>query len=172
MQAFNQSPKIIILMGVSGSGKTTIGKKLAAKLGWNFYDADDFHPQTNLEKMSQGIPLTDEDRWPWLDRLRSLILELIERDQPAVLACSALKASYRERLLRDTRRAALVYLRGDYRLIKRRMEAREDHYFEADMLRSQFEALEEPREALVIDIDARPRAIVRDILERLSLGDL
>lgn len=172
MQAFNQSPKIIILMGVSGSGKTTIGKKLAAKLGWNFYDADDFHPQTNLEKMSQGIPLTDEDRWPWLDRLRSLILELIERDQPAVLACSALKASYRERLLRDTRRTALVYLRGDYRLIKRRMEAREDHYFEADMLRSQFEALEEPREALVIDIDSRPRAIVRDILERLSLGDL
>lgn len=159
-------------MGVSGSGKTTVGRKLADKLNWNFYDADDFHPKTNLEKMSRGIPLTDEDRWPWLDQLHSLILELIEKDQPAVLACSALKASYRERLLRDTRHTVLVYLRGSYKLIKRRMEARVDHYFEADMLTSQFKSLEEPHEALVIDIDAHPSAIVREIIKSLNLGDL
>lgn len=160
-----------MLMGVSGSGKTTLGRRLAGKLGWSFYDADDFHPQSNLEKMSRGIPLTDEERWPWLDRLRSLILELIEMDHQAVLACSALKASYRERLLRDTRQTALVYLRGDYELIKRRMEARQDHFFDASMLKSQFEILEEPNESTVVNINAPIDAIVNEIIMSLDLSD-
>lgn len=159
-------------MGVSGSGKTTIGRKLAANLDWDFYDADDFHPRANLDKMSRGIPLTDEDRWPWLDRLRNLILELIDKDQPAVLACSALKASYRERLLRDTHQTQLVYLRGDYELIKRRMEARQDHYFEANMLKGQFEIFEEPRNSVVVSIHARPHEIVKEIIRRLDLSNM
>lgn len=159
-------------MGVSGSGKTTLGRTLAEKLGWDFYDADEFHSHANLKKMSRGIPLTDEDRWLWLDRLRSLILELIKKDHQAVLACSALKASYRERLLRDTHHTALVYLRGDYELIKRRMEARQDHYFEAGMLKSQFKILEEPEESIVVNVDAQPNAIVKEIIMRLGLSGL
>jgi gluconokinase len=168
----NRSTQIIVLTGVSGSGKTTLGRKLAEKLDWDFYDADDFHLHTNLEKMARGIPLTDEDRWPWLDRLRHLILELIEKDHQAVVACSALKTSYRERLLRDTRHTQLVYLRGDYELIKRRMEARQDHFFEAGMLKSQFEILEEPRESIIVNIDAQPDVIVEEIIKRLDLSDL
>lgn len=157
-------------MGVSGSGKTTIGKTLAQILEWDFYDADDFHPPENIEKMARGIPLTDADRRPWLDPLNDLILECLEEGRPAVLACSALKRSYRERLFKDTRRTALVYLKGDYELINKRMETRENHYFDADMLKSQFEILDEPQRALTVEVDADPNAIVAEIIHGLGLS--
>jgi gluconokinase len=164
-------PKAIVLMGVSGSGKTRVGKKLAEELGWDFYDGDEFHPQANIEKMSHGIPLTDADRWPWLDRLNQQILECLENCWPGVLACSALKQSYRERLLKNTSRTALVYLRGDFQLINQRMQQRHGHYMQAGMLQSQFEALEEPTKGLAVDIDMEPDIIVTEIIQRLDLQE-
>lgn len=162
-------PKVIVLMGVAGSGKTTVGIKLAQELGWEFYDADQFHSEENIEKMARGIPLTDADRWPWLDRLHNLILDRLKKDRPAVLACSALKKVYQERLLRDTRRAALVFLRGGFDLIYERLQERQDHYMEAGMLESQFAALEEPEEALAVEIESAPNEIVEEIVRRLGL---
>lgn len=164
-------PKVIVLMGVSGSGKTRVGKKLAEELGWDFYDGDEFHPQVNIEKMSRGIPLTDADRWPWLDRLNQRILECLENYRPAVLACSALRQSYRERLLKNTSRTALVYLRGDFQLINQRMQQRHGHYMQAGMLQSQFEASEEPTKGLAVDIDMEPDIIVTEIIQRLDLQE-
>ena len=158
---------VIILMGVSGSGKTTVGLKLASALGWPFFDADDLHPPENIDRMSRGIPLTDEDRKPWLFRLRDLIVEQLENDSPAVIACSALKDSYR-RILRCDGQVKLVYLRGSYELIEQRMEARAGHYFKAGLLASQFAALEEPDAALVVDIALTPEEIVETI--RTGLG--
>ncbi|MFB6249867.1 MAG: gluconokinase [Salinibacter sp.] len=160
---------VVLLMGVSGSGKTTVGTRLAEALGWTFADGDDFHPASNVEKMRRGTPLTDADRWPWLRALQDYIGECLADDVPAVVACSALKAAYREVLLEDNPGAELVYLRGSYRLIRRRMEARPDHFFDAEMLDSQFEALEEPApdEALIVDVDAPPSAIVEAIRRRL-----
>ena len=160
---------VIVLMGVSGSGKTTVGTRLADRLGWTFADGDDFHPPANVEKMSRGEPLTDADRWPWLRAVRDFIAERLEADAPAVVACSALKAAYREVLLEDNDGAELVYLRGDYDLIRDRMEARSDHFFDAELLDSQFEALEPPstEEAYVVDVDASPDAIVDTIRDRV-----
>jgi len=160
---------VIVLMGVSGSGKTTVGTRLADRLGWTFADGDDFHPPANVEKMSRGEPLTDADRWPWLRAVRDFIAERLEADAPAVVACSALKAAYREVLLEDNDGAELVYLRGDYDLIRDRMEARSDHFFDAELLDSQFEALEPPsaEEAYVVDVDAPPDAIVYTIRDRV-----
>jgi gluconokinase len=165
----NSSPRVIVLMGVAGSGKTTVGIKIAQELGWEFYDADQFHSEENIEKMARGVPLTDADRWPWLDRLNDLIRDSLENDRPAVLACSALKRVYRQRLLRDTRRAALVFLRGGFDLIYERLQDRQDHYMEAGMLQSQFAALEEPEEALAVEIESRPEEIVDQILRSLGL---
>jgi len=166
---------VIILMGVSGAGKTTVGRQLAEELGWDFADADDFHPEANVEKMKQGKPLTDRDRWPWLRSLRDFIHERLSTDEPAVVTCSALKAAYRDVLLEGNDGAHLVYLRGSYDLIRRRMETRTDHFFDAALLESQFEALEEPDadDALIVDIDAPPEAIVRTICETLpGISDL
>lgn len=171
MHKIQPPPKVIVLTGVSGSGKTTVGQKLAEKLGWDFYDGDAFHPRANIEKMSHGIPLTDADRWPWLDRLNQRILKSLGEGRPAVLACSALKRSYRERLLKNTSRTALVYLRGDFQLIKRRMRERHGHYMRAGMLQSQFEALEEPTSGTTVDIDASPDIIVSEIIRKLGLGE-
>lgn len=136
-------------------------------MGWDFYDGDDFHPQANVDKMSRGIPLTDADRRPWLDKLNKLILENIIKNRPVVVSCSALKNSYRELLLRNVSHAVPVYLRGDYELIKERMQQRPEHYMRANMLDSQFESLEEPTEAIIIDIDADPEAIINTILQSL-----
>ncbi len=160
---------VIVLMGVSGSGKTTVGTRLAEALGWTFADGDDFHPSANVEKMRRGEPLTDADRWPWLRALRDYIGERLADGAPAVVACSALKAAYRTVLLEGNPGAELVYLRGSYALIRRRMEARPDHFFDAEMLDSQFETLEEPTpdEALIVDIDAPPAEIVDTIRRRL-----
>lgn len=153
---------IAILMGVSGSGKTTVGRLLAADLGWQFYDADDFHSPENIRKMSSGQPLTDADRSAWLDSIADLIASNLEKREPAVIACSALKASYRDRLdLSDQVR--FVYLKGDPDIIRRRLEKRSDHFMSAALLSSQFETLEEPENALIVDIDAPPEFIVATI---------
>ena len=158
---------IVLLMGVSGSGKTTVGELLASNLGWNFEDADDFHPEANVTKMSQGIPLTDEDRAPWLATLASAIRTWVTQHENVILACSALKQKYRDQLLID-QQVKLLYLRGSFELILSRMQQRGSHYMKPDMLRSQFEVLEEPKDAIVVDITPPPADIAREIVHRLS----
>ncbi len=157
-------------MGVSGSGKTTVGQRLAADLNWHFYDADDFHPQSNVDKMRQGIALTDADRDPWLAALLHLIQTLIRQGQSAVVAWSALKQAYRDRLRIDAERVRFVYLKGDPRLIRRRLDRRRDHFAKADLLASQFDALEEPEGVLVVDAAQPPGAIVDLIGRELGLS--
>lgn len=160
---------IIIMMGVSGSGKTTVGRCLASDLGWAFFEGDDYHPQANIDKMAEGQPLTDEDRKPWLERLRDQIQELALKGQNAVITTSALKRAYREFLQTCHDEVRLVYLKGDFELIRNRLEARRGHFMGADLLASQFEDLEEPEEALIVPIVAEPSAIVRDIKGALGL---
>jgi len=150
---------VIILMGVTGSGKSTAGRKLAESLGWEYFDADDFHSAANVAKMKNGVPLNDEDRKPWLESLRRLIQERLADDQPAVLACSALKENYRDVLIVDER-VKLVYLKGDYDLIKARLSARSNHYMNPALLESQFQTLEEPTGAFCVDIQSTPDQIV------------
>jgi len=138
-------------MGVCGCGKTTVGEALAGALGWPFFDADDFHPPANVAKMASGHPLDDADRWPWLDRIADEMRQILARSGHAVLACSALKEAYRNRLRRagDVR---IVYLKGDEATIAARLAARQHKYMPASLLSSQFAALEEPADALVVDI--------------------
>ncbi len=163
---------VIVLMGVSGAGKTTVGIQLADALAWEFFDGDAFHPADNIDKMAEGIPLTDEDRWPWLRALHDFIHERLMVGAPAVVACSALKEAYRDVLLDGNDGAHLVYLKGSYALIRRRLEARTGHFFDADLLDSQFDALEEPDpdEVLTIEVDRKPdeiaRIITRELVER------
>ena len=160
---------IILLMGVAGAGKTSVGARLADDLGWSFYDGDTFHPKANVEKMRQDIPLTDADRFPWLTALRHLIDDLARHETSAVVTCSALKQAYRDRLLDGPGDARLVYLKGDFALIRERMQTRRSHYFKADLLRSQFDALEEPDFGLVIDIAQPLEAMVREIRQALGV---
>ncbi len=160
---------IIIVMGVSGSGKTTIGSRLAKMLHWTFVDADDFHPTTNIEKMRRGIPLTDQDRKPWLSALRSQIGEWLKHNCQVVLACSALKAWYRHELLVDPSHIRIVYLKGTYELIARRLARRKGHFMRPELLASQFESLEEPDDALIVDIAQRPSGIVQQIRKQLNV---
>ncbi len=160
---------IILLMGVAGAGKTSVGARLADDLGWSFYDGDTFHPKANVEKMRQDIPLTDADRFPWLTALRHLIDDLARHETSAVVTCSALKQAYRDRLLDGPGDARLVYLKGDFVLIRERMQTRRGHYFKADLLRSQFDALEEPDFGLVIDIAQPLEAMVREIRQALGV---
>ncbi|HEU4595169.1 MAG TPA: gluconokinase [Pyrinomonadaceae bacterium] len=159
---------VIILMGVTGSGKTTIGRLLARELGWPFHDADDFHSEASVEKMARGVPLDDRDRAPWLAALRELIRLRVESGENAVLACSALKESYRNFLLvgEDVK---LIYLKGDYDLIRERLGSRQGHFMKAAMLDSQFAALEEPERALSVDISQPPEEIVRAIRDGLGV---
>jgi gluconokinase len=158
---------IIIVMGVAGSGKTTIGSLLARELGWDFYDADEFHSEGNRAKMSQGIALTDEDRASWLLSLRELVSQNIEQSIPAVLACSALKNSYRD-ILAVNEQVKFVYLQGTYAQIKSRLNERAGHFMSASMLDSQFETLEEPQNALTIDITNTPQEIIALIRKGLN----
>ena len=158
---------IILVMGVSGVGKTTVGQALAQQLGWSFADADDFHPAANVAKMRAGIPLTDADRAPWLQSLRATIAFWLAAGQSAVLACSALKQAYREQLIVGPE-VKLVFLHADLDLIAERMAARHGHYMNPALLRSQFEALEAPREALSLDA-ARPVPELVAVI-RASLG--
>lgn len=161
---------IAILMGVSGSGKTTIGRLLAGRLGWPFYDGDDFHPPANLDKMAAGIPLDDTDREGWLSQLAQLIQAHLAEDRPMLLACSALKRSYRRRLRLDPRRVRFIYLKGDYDLIQSRMLERAGHYMKSGMLASQFADLQEPADALWVDIaqplDESVEQILVDLAQR------
>jgi len=160
---------IVIVMGVSGSGKTTVGKLLAASLNWDFVDADDFHPAANIEKMSRGIPLDDADRMPWLRQMQSAIGDWLQAKKNAVLACSALKATYRDLLCGDRVQMKLVYLKGDFELISQRLQQRSNHYMKANLLSSQLAALEEPQNAIVIDASQPPEAIVQQIIDRLEI---
>lgn len=159
---------LIVVMGVAASGKTTVGHLLAEDLGWTFYDADDFHPDSNVEKMSRGVPLDDEDRRPWLESLRELIRECLSLGRDAVLACSALKESYRECLLIDER-VRVAYLEADRELIRERLTERTNHFMKPQMLDSQFAALEEPEASTHYDASRPPAELVREIRERLGV---
>lgn len=162
---------IVILFGVSGSGKTTIGKLLAEQLGWRFYEADDFHPRANIEKMRSGHPLTDEDRWPWLKLLREQITRSLAAKENAVLACSALKRVYRERLC-VSNDVKFVFLRGDYALIERQLRRRRGHFMNPVLLQSQFADLEEPRpneDAITIELGRTPEELAEEIKAKLNL---
>ncbi|MBW4551261.1 MAG: gluconokinase [Aphanocapsa sp. GSE-SYN-MK-11-07L] len=160
---------VILVMGVSGSGKTTIGQLLASSLDWQFSDADDFHPSANIQKMSHGIPLVDADRLPWLQTLKQAINEWLKTGTNVVLACSALKSSYRQFLCQDSEQVKLVFLKGSFELIYQRLVKRHEHYMQTDLLQSQFEALEDPENALQIEIDQSPTAIVQQIRTDLNL---
>jgi gluconokinase len=158
---------IILLMGVQGSGKTTVGRALAEHLGWRFADADEFHPPENIAKMAAGIPLDDRDRAPWLTVLRTEIDRTLADRSNLVLTCSALKERYRQRLLTDG--VALVYLRGTRELIASRLESRAGHFAKLDLLNSQFADLEEPTNALTIDVSSSVGEIVKEITDCLRL---
>lgn len=160
---------IVVLMGVSGAGKTTIGKLLAQDLGWKFYEGDDFHPQMNVDKMRRGIPLDDEDRIPWLRALRKLIHNLVDHSERAVITCSALKQNHRSWLSTDGQDIVLVYLKGSYHLIHERMGSRQNHFMSPNLLASQFMALEEPQDILSVSIDQSPEDIVRQIKQSLKI---
>jgi gluconokinase len=153
-------------MGVVGAGKTTVGRLLAERLGWCFADADDFHPVANVEKIRQGIPLDDSDRAPWLSALRDAILHWNANGQDAVLACSALKRKYRDVLRVDG--VQFVYLKGDFELIEQRLHSRRGHFASDSILKSQFEDLEKPADAITVEIDKTPGAIVSEIIARLK----
>jgi gluconokinase len=154
-----------VIMGVSGSGKSTIGKLLGDRTGWAFYDADDFHSTANIDKMNCGIALTDSDRLPWLTTLQQLIAAHLNSDRPGILACSALKAQYRQILGGTSSEVMFVYLQGDYDCIQARIQQRLGHFMSSELLRSQFDTLEIPHDALIIDIRLNPEEIVDKILE-------
>jgi len=156
-------------MGVTGAGKTTIGSLLAKDLGWEFADADDFHSAANKEKMSRGIALDDADREPWLEAIRAALLRWSSERRNVVLACSALKKSYRERL-KIGPEVKFVYLKGSYEVIYQRLLSRHGHFATEKILSSQFEALEEPADAIVVDVGKSPEEIVNEIRERLKLS--
>jgi gluconokinase len=164
---------VIVLMGVTGCGKTTVGKMLAKELGWLFYDADDFHPEENVEKMKNGIPLNDEDRVPWLQTLANLIHSGYENQRNMILACSALKKRYRSVLHHDLHPVKFVYLKGEMDLIRERLEARKGHYMNPVLLKSQFDALEEPgsdEPAVAVDISPAPLDILNAVKETLQIS--
>ena len=160
---------IVIMMGVTGSGKTTVGSLLAKELGWEFADADDFHSASNKEKMSRGIPLDDADREPWLEALRAALLQWSAERRNVVLACSALKKIYRDRL-KISSEVKFVYLKGSYEVIYQRLLSRHGHFATEEILKSQFEALEEPEDAIVVEVGGTPEEIVSDIRDRLRLS--
>ena len=160
---------VILVMGVTGAGKTTVGKLLAERLNWKFLDADDFHPQANIEKMKRGISLTDADREPWLAAIHAALVECAEKDQDAVLACSALKQSYRDKLAAglDMR---ICYLKGSFEEISRRLEHRSGHFAGEAILAGQFADLEEPTDAVVLSASATPEENVREALRNFNLS--
>ena len=172
MHARPQSPLVILLMGVSGSGKSTIGAALSQRLGWPFQDADGFHPPANIAKMKSGIPLNDDDRWPWLAAIAYWIDARCAAGKPGIVSCSALKRAYRSRIVGGREDVRLAYLKGDMGLIAQRLQARRDHFMPASLLESQFAALEEPgadERPLVVSIALSPQRVADTIIERLGL---
>lgn len=165
-------PRVILLMGVAGCGKTTIGQRLAKRLGWRFRDADSFHPQSNIDKMKSGTPLTDEDRVPWLDAIAAWIDECVRTNQPGVVTCSALKRVYRSRIIGERTNVRLVYLKGSKQLIADRMSRRKNHFMPTSLLDSQFATLEEPRmteKPIVMSVALPPNRIVERIISQCDL---
>ena len=161
---------ILVLMGVSGSGKSTVGRVLAEQLGWGFVEADEFHPTANVEKMRSGTPLTDEDRRPWLRALREHIDAACARGENLVVACSALKHAYQDYLERhEPEQVHYVFLHGSEELIQQRLKARKGHFMNPNLLHSQFEALEPPEHAVRVEITAPPEAIASAIRQKFGL---
>ena len=160
---------VIVLMGVSGSGKTTVGRLLARELGWSFYEGDDFHPLSNVAKMKRGVALTDDDRKIWLKGLHQVIESMIEKHQNGVVACSALRRSYRDQLARSGVGVHFVYLKGKFEEIEKRLEQRKGHFANEELLPSQFDDLEEPRDALTANAVQKPSEIVSFIRARLAV---
>ena len=166
----NNRPMVVVVMGVSGSGKTTVAKLLAERSGWQFQEGDTLHPPANVEKMSAGIPLTDADRLPWLRKIAETIDGWRARGESGVITCSALKRSYRDIIVGDRPDVRLVYLKGSHDLIRQRMAARHGHFMPSSLLDSQFSTLEEPspdENAIVVDIGGEPEEIVGEIAKRL-----
>jgi gluconokinase len=164
---------ILIAMGVSGSGKSTVGEQLAAKLGCGFADADAFHSEANKKKMHAGIPLTDDDRWPWLRAIRADIEARRAAGVDYVYACSALKASYREILRAGDKDVIFVYLKGSREVLEKRLAGRKGHFFDPSLLQSQLDTLEPPgpHEAVVVDIDQSPEELVDEVIDKVGRHD-
>lgn len=167
------SDTILVVMGVSGSGKTTVAAMLAGALGVDFLEGDDLHPRANVEKMRSGTPLTDEDRWPWLEAIAARIDEWRAEGKAGVITCSALKRAYRDILIGDRPEVRLVYLRGSHELIHRRMAARHEHFMPLGLLESQFATLEEPgpdERPIVVDVGGTPAEIVAAVIRQLGVA--
>lgn len=162
---------IVIITGVSGAGKTTVGRLLAAHLGWEFFEGDDYHPEANIAKMTVGVPLSDADRQPWLDRLEQLIRQLLREGRSGVLTCSGLKARYRAQLQVDPIRVSVVFLSGNFLQINRRLQQRPDHFMSAKLLHSQFDSLQAPEHVISVSIDQSPEAIVTSIKQQLPMTE-
>jgi carbohydrate kinase (thermoresistant glucokinase family) len=164
-------PLVLVVMGVSGSGKTTVGREIAERLGWPFFEGDDLHPDANVKRMEGGEPLADADRQPWLEKIRDLAARLLAEERSGVIACSALKRAYRELIREGGDAIRFVYLRGEREEIEVRIRQRENHYMPATLLDSQFDALEEPapdEHVLEVSIDGPPEATAREAIEKLD----
>ena len=161
---------VVVVMGVSGAGKTTVGKLLAAALGFDFLDADELHSRQNVEKMARGVPLTDADRAGWLKLVRNRVETYLKEGREAVVACSALREDYRDYLRVDPQAVQFVYLKGEYPLLKERLDQRRHHFMPPGLLLSQLDTLEDPNDALIIGIDQPPEQLVKEIRRGLGLG--
>ncbi len=162
---------VLVIMGVSGCGKTTIADLLSRELGWTYRDGDEFHPKSNVEKMHSGTPLTDEDRWPWLKAIAAWIDEKRQAGAHAIVTCSALKKTYRDILIGPREDVGLIYLKGDEELIARRLARRKDHFMPKGLLRSQFQTLQEPgadEHPITVSIEPTPEEIIVTILAELG----
>ena len=160
---------VVIVMGVTGAGKTTVGRALAEALGWEFHDGDELHSEESKRKMHLGFALDDADRAPWLAALRKLIQSMLMEGRNGVVACSALKQSYRDEIVVDPKSVKVVYLKGSKEIIAERLSHRSGHFMNTDLLQSQFDTLDEPRDAIIVDVSMAPEAIVSAIRARLGV---